>query len=348
MKRFLLLAVFALIFVGHTSAQKTNYVFDYQCTKYLAEDGGWNNKGYNTSGRKYSDRIILSFPDDESAILEEQGRHYNFYRGRNEGNMKTYMCPPPSESLHFFVEMLEWEKFTLEVCGFGWVVMIVDDDHSCLYIIYGENAPYDTYYTRSDTYRFQYSTHEPARPARPAPVTHGNINGYEWVDLGLPSGLKWATCNVGGAQPEDCGEYYAWGEVNTKNEYTKENSSMSEKSTVDISGNPQYDVARTKWGGSWRMPTEEEWDELFEECSCAWTKKGGQLGLEVKGSNGNAIFLPAAGVRYNADINDKGEIYYWTSTPMGDRRHLFAFRREYRISFTCPRYFGLCVRPVSD
>lgn len=151
MKRFLLLAVFALIFVGHTSAQKTNYVFDYQCTKYLAEDGGWINKGYNTSGRKYSDRIILSFPDDESAILEAQGRHYEFYRGSNVGNMKTYLCPYSDDSLEFW-----WwgdRDVDFDMIGLGDVVMIVDDDHSCLYIIYGEKTSYNTYYTRSDTYR---------------------------------------------------------------------------------------------------------------------------------------------------------------------------------------------------
>ena len=123
------------------------------------------------------------------------------------------------------------------------------------------------------------------------------INGYEYVDLGLPSGLKWATCNVGANSPEEYGDYYAWGELEVKSAYTDVNSLTYHKDYSDISGNPAYDVARAKWGSSWRMPTEAEFKELIDNCKWEWTIREGKKGYNVIGSKGNSIFLPAAGYR---------------------------------------------------
>lgn len=94
---------------------------------------------------------------------------------------------------------------------------------------------------------------------------------HEYVDLGLPSGTKWATCNVGANIPEEYGDFYAWGEITTKSEYTTENCVTYGESMDDISGNPNYDVARAKWGGSWRMPTKSEMRELVYNCNWTWT-----------------------------------------------------------------------------
>ncbi|MBQ3596063.1 MAG: hypothetical protein II981_11735 [Bacteroidales bacterium] len=121
--------------------------------------------------------------------------------------------------------------------------------------------------------------------------TTGTINGHEWVDLGLPSGLKWATSNVGANSPENYGNYYAWGETETKSTYTIENSITYDVEMSDISGNPQYDVARKKWGSTWRIPTWKECSELEDECTWISTIYGGVKGYKIIGSNGNHIFL---------------------------------------------------------
>ncbi|MBO7283756.1 MAG: PEGA domain-containing protein, partial [Bacteroidales bacterium] len=113
------------------------------------------------------------------------------------------------------------------------------------------------------------------------------INGHEYVDLGLPSGLKWATCNVGASSPEEYGDYYAWGEIETKSEYTKDNSKTRGKSMSDISGNTMYDVACAKWGGSWRLPTKKELEELESKCKWEWTTINGKKGYKVTGPHGN-------------------------------------------------------------
>ena len=99
------------------------------------------------------------------------------------------------------------------------------------------------------------------------------IAGHEYVDLGLPSGLKWATCNVGATTPEEYGNYYAWGETKPKTEYTEENSATFGVELLDINSNPTYDVARANWGSTWRMPTMTEMDELIDNCTWKWTTK---------------------------------------------------------------------------
>lgn len=140
----------------------------------------------------------------------------------------------------------------------------------------------------------------------------GTINGYEYVDLGLS--VKWATCNVGANAPEDYGNYYAWGETSTKSSYTVDNCETYEKDISDIKGTSR-DVAHVKWGGTWRMPTEDECRELKDKCSWIYTTKGGINGYKVIGPNGNSIFLPATGFRgeqYSGDIGKNGN--YWSST----------------------------------
>ena len=180
----------------------------------------------------------------------------------------------------------------------------------------------------------------------------GIINGHEWVDLGLPSGLKWATCNVGASSPEEYGNYYAWGETETKAEYTEENSLTDGKQMSDISGNAQYDVATTNWGGSWRMPTREQMEELVEHCEWEWTQVNGVNGYKFTGPNGNSIFLPAAGYRNGSSLKYAGEIgYYWSSTPDESDSYgayFLTFRSGYQDVSWFIRDLGLSVRPVIE
>ena len=158
------------------------------------------------------------------------------------------------------------------------------------------------------------------------------IDGYEYVDLGLPSGIKWAAYNVGATKPEEYGGYYAWGETEEKSNYswstykwcngsyntmTKYCTSSSygtvdNKTVLDL----EDDVAHVKWGGGWRMPTTSEQRELLNKCTWQWTTLNGVNGYRVTGPNGNSIFVPAAGYRHGTSLDsEEADGYYWSATP---------------------------------
>ena len=115
-------------------------------------------------------------------------------------------------------------------------------------------------------------------------------NGHAYIDLGLS--VKWATYNVGADSPDEYGDYYAWGETATKSSYYAKNCTTWEQEVGDISGTLQYDAATAKWGGSWRMPSLEEFNELQNNCTWEWTTLGDVKGYKVTSNiNGNTIFL---------------------------------------------------------
>lgn len=194
------------------------------------------------------------------------------------------------------------------------------------------------------------------------PDPDGEISGYGYVDLGLPSGLKWATCNIGSTTPEGYGNYYAWGETTTKDTYTAENSltyglSDSELQVQGIiDGNqhltPSYDAATANWGGSWRMPTREEMQELVGNCTWTWTTMNDVNGCRVEGPNGNSIFLPAAGGRYDGSLLSVGSGGdYWSSTPnesYSDFACYLGFGSRNHGVYDSYRSGGRSVRPVSE
>ena len=197
--------------------------------------------------------------------------------------------------------------------------------------------------------------------------TTGTINGHEWVDLGLPSGLKWATCNVGANNPEDYGNYYAWGETTTKSTYTENNSltyalgtqalllrgyidNVDEDEGLLGTLTSSHDAASANWGGSWRMPTTAELEELDRKCTWTLTTQGGNV-YKVTGPNGNHIFLPAAGYRHGSSLYYAREGgYYWSSSLTAvnsfcaDNLHFGSGIYEN----WCHRNWGLSVRPVSE
>ena len=181
----------------------------------------------------------------------------------------------------------------------------------------------------------------------------GEIAGHYYVDLGLPSGVKWATCNVGASSPEDYGDYFAWGETSPKAEYTWENSVTYGEQMSDISGNAQYDAATANWGGSWRMPTKEQMEELVEHCEWEWTQVNGVNCAKVIGPNGSCIFLPAAGLRFGTSLGGDGlNGYYWSSTPYFNDYNNFNF--AYYLNFEDGyenyyyRDYGMPVRPITE
>ncbi|MBP3354084.1 MAG: hypothetical protein J6L02_05475 [Bacteroidales bacterium] len=157
-------------------------------------------------------------------------------------------------------------------------------------------------------------------------------NGHEYVDLGLS--VKWSICNVGATSPEEYGDYFAWGETSPKttnnwstykycngtwNTMTKycidsEYGTVDNKTVLELTD----DAAHVNWGGSWRMPTEAEQDELRDanNCTWEWTTQNGVNGYKVTSKkNGNSIFLPAAGSRRGSGLNYVGSRgYYWSSS----------------------------------
>ncbi len=182
----------------------------------------------------------------------------------------------------------------------------------------------------------------------PEETISGTENGHNYVDLGLPSGLKWATCNVGASKATEYGNYYAWGEITTKTEYTEANCTTHEQNIADFSGNTKYDVAAADWGGNWRIPTVEEFHELLVSCTWEWCVQGGVNGHRATGPNGNKIFLPAAGSRDGKVLNYESYCaFYWSSTPnnLNDAFSLGYENANVNIYYGL-RHFGEPVRPV--
>ena len=204
-------------------------------------------------------------------------------------------------------------------------------------------------------------------------VSSGMENGHEWVDLGLPSGLKWATCNVGATTPEEYGDYFAWGEVEPQesdmsygwstykycvdnwDNFTKycynsdygKNGFTDKKTVLD----PEDDAATVNWGGAWRMPTKAEQQELIDNCTWDWIKQNGMWGRKVTGPNGNSIFLSVAGcLGQGVSINVGSGGEYWSSSLSTERPDC-----AYDVSFDSysvigdlhdSRNYGKSVRPV--
>lgn len=182
------------------------------------------------------------------------------------------------------------------------------------------------------------------------PVFKQQIDGHEYVDLGLS--VKWAACNIGAEKHEDFGCYFAWGETKPKNIYKEGNSSTLGKNMSDISNNAKYDAATAIWGGKWRTPTYNEWQELLTQCTWNYTEKNGVAGYIVTGPNGNCIFLPAAGYYKESTLKLAGsQGFYWSSTPDKNDKdsslHL-SFNKSNQGMLSGSRYNGPCVRPVTD
>ncbi|MBR1655384.1 MAG: hypothetical protein IJ698_03050 [Prevotella sp.] len=206
-----------------------------------------------------------------------------------------------------------------------------------------------------------------------------NNNGHECVDLGLPSGTLWATCNVGATTPEESGDFYAWGETEAKDNYSwatykwcdgdvvnKTNQNLTKycdrgaygRLDGKISLEPKDDVAHIKWGGNWHIPTIEEYQELMDYCTFDfdWIDEAKTIeGYKITGPNGNVMIMPAAGYRRN-DTYNSSSFYYWSANlqmkdiPSNNHAtHVFCLRflnsDEAQMGGNY-RYYGYPVRPV--
>lgn len=197
-------------------------------------------------------------------------------------------------------------------------------------------------------------------------------NGYEYVDLGLPSGAMWATKNIGSHSPVDIGDYYSWGEVETKDSYTKNTykwgvcdteehvlkyNDTDKKTRLD----PEDDVAKVKWGGRWRMPTKEEFEELLNTCEVnfvAYPDDSSYKVYEVKGPNGNAIYFHLCGYMTMDKVRDYNQRAYFWSSDLNQVKSVIGFIPNERAIEFClyndgrkwvgktSRYMGNPVRPM--
>ena len=189
------------------------------------------------------------------------------------------------------------------------------------------------------------------------------------MDLGLS--VKWATCNVGASSPGDYGNYYAWGETTAQSSaigwkdyrfrtsgdqydnvtFSKYNT-KSDRGVLDNKTRLDYsdDTARQNWGGSWRMPTYSEWKELQDNCIWNWTSQGGHKGYKVMSkTNGNSIFLPAAGYD-SLQVGTHGR--YWSSSIYSDSPynayHMYFSSGDFIFVSRDFRCYGQTVRPVIE
>ena len=191
---------------------------------------------------------------------------------------------------------------------------------------------------------------------------------HEWVDLGLPSGTLWATCNVGASSPEEYGDYFAWGETEPKTDYSWSTykhckgsyDTMTKYCTDSCYGTvdnktelePSDDAATVNWGSGWQMPSREQ---LWELCNSSyttttWTTLNGKYGMKITSkSNSNSIFLPAAGYRKTSLSNAGSYGLYWPrSLYAGDSSFAYylLFDSSLIDTYGNSRYYGQSVRPV--
>jgi hypothetical protein len=143
-----------------------------------------------------------------------------------------------------------------------------------------------------------------------------NSNGYSYVDLGLPSGTLWATCNIGASNPEDAGDYYAWGEIETKSDYswdtykwgTQDNltkyNSTDGLTTLEL----EDDAAHVVMGGDWIMPSFDDIDELVNYANGETTELNGVYVLTFTGTNGNKLYFPLVGHQFRTWVTDSGSL----------------------------------------
>lgn len=178
----------------------------------------------------------------------------------------------------------------------------------------------------------------------------GIIQGHEYVDLGLS--VLWATCNIGASYPFERGDYFSWGEVETKSNFSHENYKYDKMDVRNIGKNissSSYDAATKKWGKNWRIPTLVEMKELINNCLWEKTTLQGCKGYKITGKNGKYIFLPATGMDLGPGYGLIGAdaCKYWTAT-LSEEYDFNAYCLSWNEIDDPSRAYGLCIRPVSN
>ena len=190
-------------------------------------------------------------------------------------------------------------------------------------------------------------------------------NGYEYVDLGLPSGLKWATCNIGASNPQDYGLYFAWGETtgytgeqvtSGVRAFSKDVYNSGPASSISTNLTLEQDAAHVNLGGNWRMPTLREYKELLNNCNEVWTDDYNGTGVSGKvftsKVNGNSVFFPPTGRCENSTFELVGSYgHYWSATRVANSTYSgdayqFNFYSDRSNTANIAKYNGLSVRGV--
>ena len=190
-----------------------------------------------------------------------------------------------------------------------------------------------------------------AAQAKSPVALKGDLNGHPWVDLGLPSGTKWATYNVGTNSIHGVGTRIAWGETATKKTFSPNTYTVNEQELASYAGDPQYDLATAQWGEGWYTPTLQQWEELIQYCDWDYVMINGINGvLFTSPKTYNTIFLPSTGYTDDETYKLKYTTYnlaYWTSTGLHTNgAHSYIANYEQGYMTTTNRYVAHCVRPV--
>lgn len=220
---------------------------------------------------------------------------------------------------------------------------------------------------------FAMSCHKTDEPNHGGENNDEIIDTLEYVDLGLPSGNLWATCNVGAETPESCGDYFAWGETSPKElydwksyiygnyideRYRFEVSKYCTDSFFGVDGLVDSltvleaidDAVVANWGKCWRMPTKEDWEELLQKTTNTWVTQNGVKGRLLTSWNGNSIFLPATGFYLDGELICPNLGIYWSSSLYtGSPERAWSFHYDYDECHVCGTYErsrGHCVRAV--
>lgn len=178
--------------------------------------------------------------------------------------------------------------------------------------------------------------------------TYGPYNGHVFVDLGLPSGLKWAACNIGASGPNDFGDYFAWGETTPKTSFTEDNYTYH--STPEVL--PLIDdAAYVNWGAGWRMPTKAEFLELLDNCTWTLVSENNEYYYVATGSNGNSIVFPFAGFYSLGETNNSisSNVRSWLSTTNSSGRANYIWMTyTAKTTGAMSGSLGLTIRPVHE
>ena len=304
---------------------------------YAGSEGGWSNKFFSAYPEGGGNVSYVDYENGDRIWVHDYG--LNYANRRSDGISATLPLI---------------DKYS------GEVIYVSGQDFLPIKDNYQEAPASYAYIYRNDSQYYTPTSQRMADNQTNAPTTnqndfYGTLNGHNWVDLGLPSGTKWATCNVGAKEPHHPGNHYAWGEIEPKKVYDESNSKTHGKDIPEISGNPEYDVATAKWGNGWRMPTKEQLEELLKYCDSHYIELEGRIGRMLTSKiNHQSIFLPAAGnIEGTTHHNPKTCGLYITSTQAED--HYFyehAWGWGYNViqhtdMGTPAKCYGYSVRPVT-
>ena len=325
---------------------------DIEGLHYLntSEVTNMNMMFYDCSSLKYID--LSNFSTDNA---EEMSMMFFLCSSLGEINISHFNTSKVKDmsSMFGFCENLK----TI-YCGDTWTMSSVINSNEmfkyCFALVGGSGTDYDANHIDGEYARIDGGEESPGYFTD---INSTTLVPAEAIDLGLPSGTKWASCNVGATNPEDYGSYFAWGETGPKSSYSWSTYIHSDGSSEtchdignDISGT-EYDVAHVKWGGDWRMPTSDQIKELIDNCSTTWITVNDVGGLKFTGSNGSSIFLPAAGQYWDEYLKDEGNyLYYWSSTKdFSYFANILYFDTDFTRTLRCSNYSrdcGIPVRPV--